>query len=101
MFEDLTWLIILGLFALFIFYSNSNNQNINENDSVNAVDNYRITNDNTSLKSYKNERTKRDTKVYIGEYPFASNNSNDNEFASHSIYEVGKINPVGNNTNYY
>lgn len=78
MIKDLYWLIILLIFAVFFYYSNKNNNQ------------YLIS------EGFKNSR------VYIGPEPglMPANeliNLNDIDFASHSIYEVGKINYNNNN----
>jgi len=100
MIKDFNWLIILIIFGLLIFYSNSN-KNINTNTKSNRIHDYRPVkknvNDSTDLESYKNKRRETDAKVYVGEseYPFQINdNNNDNnyQFGAHSIYEVGRIN---------
>lgn len=95
MVEEYNWLIILVIFALLIFYSNSNHDT-----NTNTVKNYRvpktIVNDNTNLESYK--QIKKEANVYVGEYPLIiddNNNNGNDEFAAHSIYEVGRINPFG------
>ena len=76
MFKDSYWLIILLIFAFFFYYSNkSNNQ-------------YLIS------EGYKN------SKIYFVNRPIKIND-NDKNFASHSIYEVGKINYPNNNAYYF
>jgi hypothetical protein len=96
MIKDCTWLIILVIFGLLIFYSNSS-KNINMN--MNRIDDYKVvrnfTHNNNDLESYKNKQRETDVKVYVreGEYPFQINdNNNDYEFGVHSIYEIGRIN---------
>ncbi len=93
MFENLHWLIILVIFGLLIFYSNSNqyiNDNINENQ--NTFQEYKFVQPVVNNDMNLEERRKKDVKV---DYPFSLNNNdnnNDYEFGLHSIYEVGRIN---------
>jgi hypothetical protein len=72
MFKDLYWLIILLIFALFFYYSNKNN------------------------KQYSIHEGFKNSKVYLRGSPIKTKtndilNVNEINFASGSIYEVGKI----------
>lgn len=81
MIKDLNWLIILLIFALFFYYSNKN------------------------ANQYLISEGFKDSKVFIGASPIKTHeliNLNDMSFASHSIYEVGKINyPSSSYSGYY
>lgn len=70
MINDSCWLMILLIFAIIFYYSNKNN------------------NQNLINEGF------RDSKVYFGVTPIKRNNfihMNNNDFGSHSIYEVGRI----------
>lgn len=75
MFKDSYWLIILFIFAIIFYYSN--NKNIYE--------------------GYKNSN------VFMGISPIDKKNNQmiNNNFGSHSIYEVGKIKNQKNVSGYY
>ena len=76
MFKNLHWLIILLIFALFFYYSN------------------KTSNQYLISEGFKN------SKVYLGDSPIKAKdilNLNNINFASTSIYEVGKIDYPYNN----
>ena len=84
--QDLCWLLILLIFAIIFYYSNKNN------------------NEYLIKEGFRNSR------VYLGDSPIKNNDflyMNNNDFGSHSIYEVGKIEYPNNNSyqtkypNYY
>lgn len=105
MINDSCWLIILVIFALIIFYSN--------NKISNTIEDYRVeknvTNNNSNnLENYRDRdrdrKRIRDANVFVGECPFRRSDLffyDDNQFGSHSIYEVGRISPVIIKNDYY
>jgi len=99
MIDEFNWLIILVIFALFIFYSNSKISN--------TIEDYRVEKNvinNNNLENYRDRKRIRDTKVFVGECPFRRSDFllyDDNDFGSHSIYEVGKISSTIQNHNNY
>ena len=99
MIEEFIWLMILLIFAMLFFYSNSKISN--------TIEDYRLEKNvinNNNLEIYRDRKRIRDAKVIVGGSPFRKSNFllyDDNEFGSHSIYEVGKIiSVIQNNSNY-
>lgn len=86
MINDSCWLIILLIFAIIFYYSNENNNN-----------------------QYLINEGFRNSNVYLGNGPIKTNDflyMNNDDFGSHSIYEVGIVkkpnnNYNGDNSNYY